>query len=378
MPTTGFSFTRLIANRVKPSFFLSLLCFLGASGAHSQPSQPALLPCGATQGNVEILCGTNAPEDLELTPDGKYLIVSQFARIPDSGKGAGLALFNLATKAFSKMPIQVAPDKSWGDANCPGPVGDLLEPHGISLTRRTNGTMELYAINHNARDSMEMFELKPLGQGWELIWHGCEVTSKEFNDVAALPDGGFIASHPTSLMTDPHDEALRYSGKPIGTVVHWTQAHGERELPNTRVGYPNGVVVSADGRTMYLDAWTAREIHKYDLQTEKDVQVIKVPFMPDNLSWIGQSWAGAHRMLATGVMNVNGECPSGSGKLCVQQFGVAEIDPATMKLSIVYQSSGGDPLIAGASEALQVKDALYIGAYKGDRLVKISLKHHRP
>jgi len=76
-------------------------------------------------------------------------------------------------------------------------------------------------------------------------------------------------------------------------------------------------------------------------------------------------------------MGVSGECPKGSGKQCVQQFGVVEIDPATMKFSMVYQSSGDAPLIAGASEALQVKDVLYIGAYKGDRLVKIGLKNHR-
>jgi len=377
MRTIAIPAKRVISCLAKPWCLLSFACLLAGPVLKAQSSQPALLSCGSTQGNAEILCGTDAPEDLELTPDGKYLIVSQFARVKDSDKGEGLALFNLATKTFSKMSIAVVPDKSWGDSNCPGPVGDLLEPHGISLTRRKDGTMELYAINHNSRDSMEMFELKPDGAAWSLIWHGCEVTSKEFNDVAALPDGSFISSHPTSLMTDPHDEALRYSGKPIGTVVHWTQANGERELPGTRVGYPNGVVVSADGRYMYLDAWTAREIHKYDLQQEKDVQVIKVPFMPDNLSWIGKSWEGAHRLTAAGVMNVSGECPQGSGKLCVQQFGVAEIDPATMKFSVVYQSSRGTPLIAGASEALQVKDALYIGAYKGDRLVKISLKHHR-
>ena len=42
-----------------------------------QPPAPPLMECG-THGDVEILCGTRSPEDLEETPDGKYLIVSQF------------------------------------------------------------------------------------------------------------------------------------------------------------------------------------------------------------------------------------------------------------------------------------------------------------
>lgn len=257
--------------------------------------------------------------------------------------------------------------------------------HGISLAKRANGVMELYAINHNRRESMEMFELRRRGGAWALIWHGCEVSSKEFNDVAALPDGGFIASHPTSLMTDTKDEVLRYSGKPIGFVVRWTQAKGEEELPGTRVGYPNGVVVSADGRYMYLDAWSAREVHKYDLKQQKDVQVMKVDFMPDNLAWVahfpsGKSSPRARYMLAAGVKGIKGDCPSASGHLCVQQFGVAEIDSATMKSRLIYessapQSSGYDPLIAGASVAVEVGDAIYIGSYTGDRLVKITLKN---
>ncbi|HEY4045504.1 MAG TPA: hypothetical protein VGM27_01450, partial [Acidobacteriaceae bacterium] len=119
-------------------------------------------------------------------------------------------------------------------------------------------------------------------------------------------------------------------------VVRWTQAKGEEELPGTRVGYPNGVVVSADGRYMYLDAWSAREVHKYDLKQQKDVQVIKVDFMPDNLAWLtdfgpGKSSSGPRYMLAAGVEGVMGDCPTGRGHLCVQQFGVAEIDLATMK-----------------------------------------------
>ena len=125
-----------------------------------QPPAPPLMECG-THGDVEILCGTRSPEDLEETPDGKYLIVSQFVNGRGSGAGAGLVLLDLAKKTYTKIPITAEPRKDWGDAACPGPVIDAMVPHGISLGKRTGGAMQLYVVNHGGgRQSIEMFELK--------------------------------------------------------------------------------------------------------------------------------------------------------------------------------------------------------------------------
>jgi DNA-binding beta-propeller fold protein YncE len=353
------------------------LAVLGAQSQQPEP-KPPLAACGTTHGNVEVLCGAHSPEDLEPTPDGKYLIVAQFEHANSSGEGQGIALFNIAAKTFEKMPVTVEPRTDWGSPSCPGPMGNGLVAHGISLAQRSDGVRELYVINNNRRQSMEMFELTQTGGNWALAWHGCVVSPKEFNDVAALADGGFIASHPTALMTDLKDDAFRYSGKPLGYVVRWTPAKGEEELPGTRVGYPNGVVVTPDGRFMYLDAWTAREVHKYDLKRGKDTQVTKLDFMPDNLAWIDphiNPGSKGHPMLAAGVKGVkNSHCPSGSKDLCVQQFSVAEIDGNTMKARVLYEAPTNDPLIGGASVAVEVGGALYIGSYEGDRILKITLK----
>ena len=37
----------------------------------------------------------------------------------------------------------------------------------------------------------------------------------------------------------------------------------------TRIRYPNGVVVSADGRFMYVNEFSGRQVFKYDLKSEK-------------------------------------------------------------------------------------------------------------
>src|SRR5580698_4208375 len=106
-------------------------------GAKQAPAPP-LMECG-THGDIDILCGTHSPEDLELTPDGKYLIVSRFVNGRASGGTPGLELLDLAKKTYSDLPVTSDPRKDWGDAACPGPINDKMIPHGISLGKRTGG-----------------------------------------------------------------------------------------------------------------------------------------------------------------------------------------------------------------------------------------------
>ncbi len=356
---------------MKSTLLLVILAALGhaqgrAPAQTKAPQGPPLMECGA-HGDIEILCGTKSPEDLELTPDGKYLIVPQFV----NGRGCpnlseGLTIFDIAKKTYTKLPMTAEPRKDWGDASCPGPIGDALIPHGISLGKRTGGAMQLYAVNHGGRQSIEMFELKQAAGAWSLVWHGCVPTMQEFNDVAVLPDGGFIATHPTAIQVQGAD---LFAGGPSGYVSRWAAGTGEMELPDTRRGYPNGVLVSADGRTMYYNAWTAKEVHKYDLKENKETGVVKLDFLPDNITWTSR-----HRMLAAGVKGTRGDCPAGSGTPCIQGFGVAEIDPAKMTATTVFDSQGKGALIGGVSVALEVGNSIYIGSFQGERLVKIPWK----
>jgi sugar lactone lactonase YvrE len=346
-----------------------LLFFIaGFAFAQQPPPAPAQLPCGA-QTNGEVLCGTRSPEDLELTPDGKYLIVSQFVGAGRGGAvttGAGLVIFDIAAKTFTKLAISNDPRKDWGDPACPGPVGEVMVPHGISLAKRASGAMQLYVVNHGGRESIEMFELKKSGTSWSLVWHGCVTSKDAFNDVAVLRDGSFVGTHPTAMRA-PGDSSDLFAGKPSGWVSRWSAGKGEAELPGTRAGYPNGVLASSDGATMFFNAWTAKEVHKYDLKTQKETGVVKLDFMPDNITWTSNG-----RMLAAGVKGTRGNCGSDP---CIQSFAIAEIDPAGMKARTVFDSEGKGALIGGVSVALAVKDSIYIGAFQGDRLVRIPWKN---
>ena len=350
-------------------WFTFAIPFILAGAARAQsgspPVPPPLMDCGG-HGEIEILCGTNSPEDLEVTPDGKYLIATQFLNQGRGGPGGGMALFDVAKKTYSKMAITSEPDKSWGDPACPGPIGEALVSHGSSLAKRKGGGWALYVVNHGGRQSIEMFELRKASTTWTLAWRGCEVALHDYNDVAILPDGGFVGSYPSGLVKGNAGAA---AGGPTGYVARWTPGKGESEVMGTRMRGPNGVVVSPDGRYMYVNEFPARTVHKFDLIEGTELGSAKVDFLPDNLTWTKQG-----HLLAAGVKGARGDCPAGSGKPCLQSFGVAEIDPAKMLARAIFDSTAVGPLITSVSVALRVDNAIYIGAFQGDRLVKIPYK----
>lgn len=97
--------------------------------------------------------------------------------------------------------------------------------------------------------------------------------------------------------------------------------------------------------------------------------MIKLDFMPDNLTWTSN-----RHILAAGVVGVRGDFPPGSGAPCGQGFGVAEIDPATMQFHALFDWQGKTSPVGGVSVALKVGNSIYLGAFQGDRLAKLALK----
>ena len=110
-------------------------------------------------------------------------------------------------------------------------------------------------------------------------------------------------------------------------------------------------------------------MRKYDLNSGEVTGSVRVDFLPDNLTWTKQGL-----LSVAGVKGARGDCPEGSGRPCIQGFGVAEINPATMHARTVFDSAAHDPLITGVSVALAVGDSIYLGAFQGDRLVKIAYR----
>lgn len=330
---------------------------------------PSLIACGSHP-DMNVICGLRASEDLELTPDGRYLIVSQYTSFRTPGATADLVLLDLKTQRVETLPIASMPTPGWGDSACRPPVA--LSPHGTSLARRLDGTWELFVVNHAMRESIEMYEPVKDRGAWKLIWRGCVVSPLAFNDVAALSDGSFVGTHPTALNQAGTPSADPLQGRATGWVSHWSPAKGETELPATRLPYPNGVNASADGRYLYINVFGAREVDKYDLAAGKIVATAKVDFMPDNLTWTRQG-----ELIAAGVKGARGNCPPESNTPCIQAFGVARIEPDKMVSAPLFDS-GQRPIITGVSVAIEAGSDLYLGAFDGDRVVRMPIPKSTP
>src|SRR6185503_17968258 len=101
------------------------------------------------------------------------------------------------TVAFSGGDATAAPaGERWGDATCPGPPSAAFSPHGIDLARRRDGRLALLAVNHGGRESVEFFEVAE-PEHPTVTWRGCAIPPPEsfLNEVAILPDGGFVTTH---------------------------------------------------------------------------------------------------------------------------------------------------------------------------------------
>jgi SMP-30/Gluconolactonase/LRE-like region len=340
--------------------------------ACARPRDP-ILDCTPAP-DARPICGFRNPEDLALLPKARALVVSQLGSL-DGAKPGSLVFFDLESESLSDaFPAAGsgpgAPRAGWGEPDCPGAPGAAFSPHGLDLASRPDGALELLVVNHGGRESVELFEVTDAPDAPALAWCGCAIApaGAMLNDVAALPDGGFVATdflpkaHPTlwSLLG-----LLRIS---TGEVLEWQPGRGFRKLAGTEGPLPNGIAVSRDGETLYVDEYLADEVRKISRRTGELLGSAEVA-SPDNLNWSpdGKLLVASH----DAPMNEIAACGDVERGQCPFHFSIVLLDPERMEGTAVYENAG-PPMGAGTS-ALRIGDELYIGSFAGDRLLRVTL-----
>ncbi len=232
---------------------------------------------------IDSICGLVAPEDIEVLPDGRFLVFSQMH------EGLGLSLLDTRDDSVRPLfpPGASQAEPGWGEADCPAPTASEVLLHGIHLLRRSDGRLQVLAVNHGGRESVEFLEiLEPLDGLPVAVWRGCVITPEPlfFNDVVALSDGGFLASHMFSRNAQAWGAIRALAGAETGRVHRWRPASGFEEVPGTGVRMANGIAVAPDERYFYLNAYLGSEVRKYPLDGGQPLAILKIP-RPDNSAW---------------------------------------------------------------------------------------------
>jgi hypothetical protein len=347
-----------------------LLPLIALLGACSNAPAPLVSGCVASEPLVPV-CGFQRPEDIELLPDGHTLVISQMGAMDGSVPGS-LVLYDTATGTIGRLPATppvAAPP--WGSADCTNPPGEEFSPHGIDLLRRADGALELMVVNHGGRESVELFELTATDGAWSIAWRGCvkPPEGSYLNDVAALPDGRFVASHmfprhgPTIAGISLH-MLTGMLGMDTGYALRCDRERCER-LPGTDAPFPNGVQVDAAGSTLYLNAYLAGEVRKIDLASGQVLGVARIP-APDNSQWDarGRLLVASH----TASVRAMQACFGITEGACGAAFEILAVDPLDLHAERLLAQEG--PPMGAATVAQQVGEAMYLGSFSGDRILR--------
>jgi len=324
------------------------------------------------EGRARPICIFQSPEDLVALPGDAAILVSEFGGM-EGEHGGALSLFVLESeerRVLFRGGDADGQTARWGDPACPGPPPVGFSPHGIQLSHRRDGALQLLVVQHGGRESVEFFEVVGIGTDWALAWRGCVVGPEDasFNSVAALPEGGFLVTKMASRGSIAW-QMFKGSvfGASTGLVYEWQPASGLQPVPDTEDVMPNGIEVSADGRRFHLN--TSGGKHCRIERDGSGRECIETPPL-DNARWAPDGRLLVAQLLGLSFRDFRA-CQNLESGACPLEFQIVAIDPETLATEVLYHNEG--PPMGAGTVGLQVGRELFIGSFVGDRILRVSL-----
>jgi DNA-binding beta-propeller fold protein YncE len=351
------------------------LATLSATSASAPSARAAQRVDCSPSGGVSFVCGVNNVEDFAPIPRTKWVIGGDLAAANDPQ--GYLYLFDTATRtatAVKPAEIAIRPDrKTYPDCSGP-PDWKRFGPHGLDLA--TVGPRHvLYAVNHGGREAVEVFSVDLSQDMPRFTWTGCVAAPQGFwpDAVASLPGGGIMV---TSLWdpADPDRVAKLSDGKPVGGLDTWYPEKGWAAVPGTeKMSGPNGVIVSPDGKQVYLALWSGKQIAHIDLaENPPKVDTVPTGILTDNVRWSPSGkeiFAGGQDATVKQVLT----CFESSAANCNVPFKVYRVNPQTLKLTDLVKSGVYGVMGAGTG-AIEVGNKLWVSSFRADRVGIFPLK----
>lgn len=346
--------------------FTSLLSLVAAAGGSSSLAADATTAACKPDQNASYICGLRNAEDLIPIQGTPWVLAGQIGPPPTDG---GAYFINTKDGAAKKAAPDFSLPAAKPYAACPGaPSAETFASHGLSIRYEAAGTHEVLAINHNGRQSIEVFDLDVTKAVPRLAWKGCVIAppAMDPNSVAAVPGGGFVVTS-FGIRSDPKTYEKGLAGGVSGFVAEWSPTAGWSELPGTQLVLTNGIVASEDGKRLFITTWGDSKLHVISRgEIPHTHQTIDLPrFHPDNV-----------RMLADGKLLIAGQSGDpltifacSRQPVCTVGFKVVRLDPATARVETLLDEPGS-AVFGGASVAIAVGNELWVGTFRGDRVAR--------
>ncbi|MGI9345325.1 MAG: hypothetical protein ACR2PW_03570 [Gammaproteobacteria bacterium] len=339
----------------------------------SQEPEPLLAEVSCQDvGDIEVVCGFHRPEDLELTPDGSYLIVSEMNGTIDATFDPGrLSFYDLRTRKRITADLELDATPGWGDPNCQSPEHLDFSPHGIYLQTQTQHPYPVLAVvSHYPREAIEIFSLQHQEDGRPyLVWRGCLIPPGMpfLNDVAITTDGTFYFTH----MFDRDAWGFGLIARLVlswdtGFVWSWSPATGYNKVPGSDGSFPNGISLDPDAGILLVNYYTDNLMQTFSLETGNRLGAFEIQF-PDNVSYVdGVAYVASHQIELGGsdaCAHLTSTCPL--------PYSIYRIDPVTLEGEQILYGDG--PPFGLATVAIPVERRLWMGSFTGDRIASAPL-----
>lgn len=319
----------------------------------------------APDAGLNYLCGVLNVEDLLLLGDTGMILASGMS---SEGVAGHLYLIDPLVNTAEDLIYDGSFTQEFDSvafSQCPGVLNlDDFSAHGLALNEYDDNMFQLYITSHGEREAIEVFEIDMNGASTTFKWQGCITLPAEasFNSVAILNDGGFV----TTKFIDENTgfEAVN-NGEINGGVYEWHPGGRVNFVAGTELSGANGIALSADERYMYVAAFGARELVKFDRSvTPVSKEVVALDITLDNIRWGVDG-----KLLTAGNNYVAPEDCNGSD--CNTGWSVLEIDADTLAVTRVG-GANQDATMQGISSALEVNGTIWVGTYSGDRVASFT------
>jgi hypothetical protein len=307
----------------------------------------------APAGNIQFVCGQQAPEDLLHLPGSDWVIASSLA-----GNG-GIRLISVRDRTsallYPSPSAREQLDRKTYDA-CPGPPEPddkaKFTTHGLAMRSVKKSIYTLFVVHHGKRESIEVFHLDARAKTPALTWIGCAIAPDPIglNSVVALPGDGFVASNFSERganATAAHTRMM--AGENNGELWEWHTGKGWSKVPGSDAAGANGLEVSKDGKWLYFAAWGSRSFVRLARgQTAVKRDAVPLDFRVDNIRF-----APDGSILA-----------AGQGQ---QTTNVVRVDPETLKV-VELINQPNTAAFASGTVAIPIGNDFWVGSFRGDRI----------